>query len=243
MHGAIWGEPDASAAAVDRLQVKYLEATVRTIVGAAGLSGALLLAACSAGNQPADETLRKDLELAFTASPITLQESPQGAQVISPIERTVPQVKKRAPSQRVVKHTPAPVRTQAPVEVAEADVSEEVEAAPVEVADARVDDIAPVVSSRPQPVSSGGVAGGNGDYGRGGGEAIGTIIGVVLRGGHAGIDDCDPRVDGRRGRGGRIAINNRIPVVGTFPAGRIQGTFPGSGRLTASLPRGGRVRF
>jgi hypothetical protein len=222
---------------------KDLEDTVRRIVGAAGVAGALLFVACSESNQPLDEGFRKDLELAFTASPITLQESPEGAQVVSPIERTAPQVRKAAPSQRVAKHRPAPVRTQAPVEVVEADVSEEVEEAPVELADARVDDITPIVTARPQPVYSGGAGGGDGDYGRSRGEGIGTIIGVVLRGGHAGIDDCDPRVDGRRGRGGQIAINNRIPVVGTFPAGRIQGTFPGSGRLTASLPRGGRVRF
>ena len=217
---------------------------MRTIVGAAGLAGALLLAACSEPVKSVDESLKKDLELAFNGSPITLQESPKSAKVVSAIERTTPQVKKRSPSQRAVKHTPAPVETKAPVEVAEAEVSEEVEPAPVEVAEVRTDDVTVIPSARPQPVNTSGVGGGgDGDYDRGRHEGIGSIIGVVLRGGHAGIDDCDPRVDGRRGRGGRIAINNRIPVVGTFPAGRIQGTFPGSGRLTASLPRNGRVRF
>ena len=207
---------------------------MRTIVGAAGLAGALLLAACSEPGTSVDESLKKDLELAFTASPITLQESPKPAQVVSPLERTAPQVKRKTTTQRAVRHAPAPVQTQAPVEVAQADLSTEVEEAPVEVA-VREDDIDVIPSSRPQPVNPGPVGGGDGEYGRRGGDGIGSIISVVLRGGHAGIDDCDPRVDGRRGRGGHVSINNRIPVVGTFP---------GSGRMTASLPRGGgRVRF
>lgn len=213
---------------------------MRTIVGVAGLAGALLLAACSEPVKSVDDSLKKDLELAFTESPITLQETAKSAQVVSAIERTARPVKKQALSRRTVKHTPAPVETRAPVEVAEADVSEELELAPVEVAEVRTDELPSIPSSRPQPVHT---SGGSGDYERGSDQGMGSIIGVVLRGGHAGIDDCDPRVDGRRGRGGRIAINNRIPVVGTFPAGRIQGTFPGSGRLTASLPRNGRVRF
>ena len=72
---------------------------------------------------------------------------------------------------------------------------------------------------------------GAGDIGRG----IGTVIGVIIRGGVMDGDDCDPRTDGRA-RGG-ISINNRIPVIGTtFPVGG--GTFPGSGRVG-----GGRRRF
>ena len=214
----------------------YPEDKVRKFVGVAGVSAALLAAACTGSKQSVDEGLRKDLELASTASPITLASSPKGAQVVSAIERTAPAPKRVAPSQRAVRHTPAPSRTLTPVEVEEADVAEEAETAPVEVAEAP-QEIAPVPSARPRPVESPGTGGGYGDMGPGHGETVGTIIAVVLRGGHAGVDDCDPRVDGRRGRGGRIAINNRIPVVGTFPAGRIQGTFPGSGRLS------GRVRF
>lgn len=217
---------------------------MRKFVGVAGFSVALLAAACTGTEQqPVDEGLRKDLELAFTASPITLASSPKGAQVVSAIERTAPAPKRVAPSQRAVRHVPAPSRVQAPVEVEEADVAEEVEPAPVEVAEVP-EEVAPVPSARPRPVESPATGGGYGDIGDigggGRGASVGTIIGVVLRGGHAGVDDCDPRVDGRRGRrGGHIAINNRIPVVGTFPAGRIQGTFPGSGRIASS----GRVRF
>ena len=216
---------------------------MRTIVRLAGVTGVLLVAACSGKDQVADDEFRKDLELASTASPITLQNSQARAQVVSAIERTTPPAPRRAaPSQRVAKHTPAPRSRPAPVEVEEADVSEELEPMPVEIAEAPVE-AAPLPSSRPQPVASSGGGTYEGEIGRNRGSSVGSIIGVVLRGGHGGIDECDPRTDGRRGGRGSISINNRIPVIGTFPAGRIQGTFPGSGRLAASLPRGGRVRF
>jgi hypothetical protein len=203
---------------------------VRTIVGAASLTGALLLAACSEPGKSVDESLKKDLELAFTSSPITLQESPKTAQVVSAIERTAPQVRRITATQRAVRHTPAPVVAQAPVEVEAPAVVEE---APIDVAvNEQIGDIIP--SSRPQPVTPAPVGRDDGIYERGNGDGIGSVIGVVLRGGHAGIDDCDPRVDRRRGRGAHVSINNRIPIVGTFP---------GSGRI-ASMPRGsGRVRF
>jgi hypothetical protein len=216
-------------------RLKFPEDKVRKFVGVAGVSVALLAAACTGTEQSVDEGLKKDLELASTASPITLASSPNAAQVVSAIERTAPAPRRIAPSQRAVRHTPAPSPVQAPVEVEAADVSDEVEPAPVEIAEVP-EEVAPVPSARPRPVESPGTGGGYGDIGGGRGESVGTIIGVVLRGGHAGVDDCDPRVDGRRGRGGHIAINNRIPVVGTFP---------GSGRLSSAIPRsgGGRVRF
>ena len=216
---------------------------MRTIIRLAGLAGVLVVAACSGKSESVDDGLKRDLELASAASPITLQNSEARAQVVSAIERTAPPAPKRvARSQRVAKHVPAPRSLPAPVEVEQAEVSEEIEEAPAEVAEAPAE-VAPLPSPRPQPVASSGVGGGSGDRGIGRGEAIGAIIGVVLRGGIGGVDECDPRYDGRHGRGGSIAINNRIPVIGTFPAGRIQGTFPGSGRLQAGLPRGGRVRF
>jgi hypothetical protein len=77
------------------------------------------------------------------------------------------------------------------------------------------------VSPRPTPVGSapaptdagsGGVGGGSRGGGLGGvGEAIGTIIGVVVvRGGAGGIDHCDPRRD-RRPNNGPIAMPNPYP--------------------------------
>jgi len=104
---------------------------------------------------------------------------------------------------------------------------------------------APVVivqepTPEPTPVSLPSNAG-SGDEGRGDGRSIGEggigerrpgggiagtlggIIGaVVIRGGHGGVDKCDPRTDGRRGRGGIIS---RRPDFGMpSPVGR--GTFP-----------------
>jgi hypothetical protein len=209
---------------------------VRTIVKVAGVAGALLLGACGGKDQLVDDSFKKDLELASAASPITLQNTQAGAQVVSAIERTTPPAPKRiAASQRVARHTPAPRATPRPVEVEAADVSPEVVEAPVQVAEAPVD-IAPLPSRRPQPVTASGGGrdiGDAGDIGDRRGDGIGTIIGVVLRGGHGGIDECDPRTDGRRGGRGTIAINNRIPIIGTFP---------GSGRLGSAIPSG-RVRF
>jgi hypothetical protein len=103
------------------------------------------------------------------------------------------------------------------------------------------------VSPRPTPVGSapaptdagsGGVGGGSRGGGLGGvGEAIGTIIGVVVvRGGSGGIDHCDPRIDGRRRpnngpialpnprypgpRGTDIIAQNPFPRRPTFPSRR-----------------------
>ncbi len=214
---------------------------MRTTVRFGGAVMALVLAACSGTKELADKGFLEDLELASAATPIALQKSGDAAQVVSAIERTSPPAPKRvAPSRRVAKYKPAPRAVPAPVETAVAgDVSEELE--PVLVSETPVE-VASLPSPRPQPVYSPG-AGSEGDgVGNERSDGIGSIIGVVLRGGHAGVDDCDPRTDGRRRRGG-MAVNNRIPVIGTFPAGRIQGTFPGSGRITASLPRSGRTRF
>jgi len=220
-----------------------VEEEVRTIVKLAGIAGVLLFTACGGKDPAVSDDFRKDLELASASSPITLATSQPAAQIVSAIERTAPPAPRRvAQSQRAPKHRPAPRALPAPVEVEEADLSEEVEAEPVEPSPAPVE-VAPLPSPRPQPVASSGGSVGDGGLGRGDrGPGIGTIIGVVLRGGSGGIDECDPRTDGRRG--GMISINNRIPVIGTFPGtGRIQGTFPGSGRLQATLPNGGRVRF
>jgi hypothetical protein len=215
------------------------EDKVRTIVRLAGIAGAITLAACSSNDKSVNDDFKKDLERASTASEITLPSSQAGAQVVSAIERTTPPApRKIAQSQRAPKHKAAPTRTPAPVEVEQADVSTEVEPAPIEPAPAPVEAVA-LPSPRPQPVASNGGGSGDGEIGRGRGNVgagIGTVIGVILRGGIVDGDDCDPRSEGRP-RGG-IAVNNRIPVIGTFP---------GSGRIgggTMSLPgNGGRRRF
>jgi hypothetical protein len=204
---------------------RYMENNMRTFVRLAGAAGALALAACGGSDKVSDD-FQRDLDRASTASEITLPQAQTATQVVSSIERMTPPAPRRvAPSQRVAKHKPAPTREPAPVEVEQADVSTEVEPAPVEPSPAPVAE-APLPSPRPRPVASAGGAGdgqggiGSGDSGRGG--TIGTIIGVVLRGGVVDGDDCDPRSEGRP-RGG-ISINNRIPVIGTFPgSGRVGG--------------------
>lgn len=179
--------------------------------------------------------LKKDLEMASRSDAISLPTSQPAAQVVSAIERTTPPAPRRmAPSQRVAKHRAAPRGTPAPVEVEQADVSEDVQQTLVEPSPAPVE-VAPLPSPRPRPVASSGAGSGDGSIGRGRGDqgiGIGTIIGVILRGGVVDGDQCDPRTDGRRG-GIHTAVNNRIPVIGTFP---------GSGRIGGGLPRG-RTRF
>jgi hypothetical protein len=216
----------------DRIEMD-LEDKVRKIAGVSGMVAVLVLAGCSNSERLADDALQKDLALAFTSTPIDLQKPAGAAQVVSSIERTAPPVRRAAPSQRLAKHAPAPRSTPAPVEVVSAAAAEP-EPAPVRIAEAPAQGTI-VAGPRPQPVESSGGAGPMVDvYGGNGGVGIG----VVLRGGRAGVDHCDPRTDGRRDRGDRggyIAINNRIPIVGTFP---------GSGRVATSVPSaGGRRRF
>lgn len=225
---------------------------VRTIVKLAGVAGVLVVAACSGKDGAMNSDLKKDLELASTASEITLPASQPAAQVVSAIERTQPVARRVAQSQRAPKHRAAPRALPAPVEAQKADLSTEVEPQPVEVSPAPTE-VAPLPSQRPRPVASNGTGGGDGrvgsgrgDQGTGIGSGIGTIIGVVLRGGGVDGDECDPRTDGRGRNGGTIAINNRIPVIGTFPgSGRIGTAATVGGMILGGRGRatGGRTRF
>jgi hypothetical protein len=236
-------EPD------DRLK-QDTEDKVRKLVSVGVIAGVLVVAACSSKDAGMSADLKKDLDAASASNSIDLATSKTpGDQVVSAIERTTPPApKKIASSQRVAKHTAAPKGIPAPVEVKKADVSTEVEAQPVETAPAPVDP-APLPSPRPQPVAS--TAGGGDREGRAGGSNIGSILGgiftVVVRGGGVDGDNCDPRTEGP---GGHTAINNRMPVIGTFPgSGRIGGanlpvgTYPGSGRIGGGGVGRGRGRF
>ena len=210
---------------------------MRTFVKLAGVAGALVLAACSGKDSAVSADLKKDLERASTASEITLPQAQSAAQVVSAIERTTPPApRKVAQSQRVPKHRAAPKATPRPVEVEEPQIATEVEPEPVEVTQAPASEPAAIPSQRPRPVASSGAGSGNGDLGRGrgrgnisiGAEVIGSVIGVVLRGGIVDGDECDPRTDGRRG-GIHTPTNTRFPIGA--------GTFPGSGRIGS----GGRI--
>jgi hypothetical protein len=193
-------------------------------------AGAVLLAACSGDKKASiNDDLKKDLELASSSDGITLANSSPnaGQQVVSAIERTSPPARQQTPSNRVRKHKPAPkspprvVRAEAPATVTETvqqSVAQQPNADPTPVS-ARPQ---PVAVSYPSGPSSGGDDGRVSSGGSGAGAVIGTILGAVIRGGVVGdVDRCDPRTDGRRGRGG-ILINQRVPVGFPIP-GRIGG--------------------
>ena len=219
---------------------------MRKLVSLVGMAGVLVVAACSSRDAVMSDELKKDLDAASASNAIDLANAHQapGAQVVSAIERTTPPApRKIALSQRVVKHRAAPQGVPAPVEVQKADVSTEVEPQPVEVAPAPVEP-ATLPSPRPQPVAT--TTGGGGRDGRAGGSGIGSILGgiftIVIRGGGVDGDECDPRTDGRHG--GNTSINNRMPVIGTFPgSGRIGNNYPTTGRGMGGPMRRGRTRF
>ncbi|HEV2018657.1 MAG TPA: hypothetical protein VGQ98_10170 [Gemmatimonadaceae bacterium] len=199
-------------------------------------AGAVLLAACGGDKKVAmNDDLKNDLALASSSDGITLANSSPnaGQQVISAIERIAPPTRQPAPSTRVRRHKAAPkappqvAKTTAPATVAE---SEPQSVAPEPVAN----DPTPV-SPRPQPVAvsypSGPSSGGDdGRVNRGSsaGAILGTILGVVIRGGVVTDGDaCDPRTDSRPRS--RTTIGNRYP----YPIG--------NGRVItgrATVPRG-----
>lgn len=197
-----------------------------------------VLSACGGNKSAVSDELMKDLELASSADGISLgNEAVSSTQVVSSIERTTPPARAVAKSAPVKRHKPARksppqvVRTVAPAEVTEPEPTE------VSMVFTPIESDAPI-SPRPQPVavSYPSVPSSDGSDGRVGGGSttgavIGTIFGVVLRGGSAGDDHCDPRVDRRR-RGTRVSINNRLP----FPTGA-----SGLGRVAIGRRTGGNV--
>lgn len=188
-----------------------------------------ILSACSGGNKSAvSDDLLKDLELASSADGISLGNESVAStqQFVSSIERTTPParaVAKSAPVKRYKaarKSPPQVVRTEARAAVTESEPTE------VNMVFTPIESDAPI-SRRPQPVavsypsapssdgSDGRVGGGSST-----GAVIGTVFGVVLRGGIAGDDHCDPRVDRRR-RGTRVSVNNRMPFPTRSGLGRV----------------------
>jgi hypothetical protein len=198
----------------------------------------MLLAACSGDKKVAmNDDLKNDLALASSSDGITLANSSPnaGQQVISAIERTAPPTRQQAPSTRVRRHKAAP---KAPPQVAKTTAPATVAATePQSVAPEPVANDPTPVSPRPQPVAvsypSGPSSGGDdGSVNRGSsaGAILGTILGVVIRGGVVTDgDSCDPRTDGR-GRN-RTAVNRQIPFPINIGPGRVggRGTFPSRG--------------
>jgi hypothetical protein len=214
---------------------------MRMELKAATLTLAVLLGACSRREEPT-ATLSDDLkrDLAAASAPGDLAVAPQSYQrmrFVSDAERT--RAAQPAKRPKVTRNPIRPTVRRAPKAETVADVSTAKEAvaeapaqpAPAEPVSAPLPEPM-VIAQRPTPdpvyVPSRGSPGdgGMGERGRNGGiGGIGGILGgiftgVVIRGGHGGVDKCDPRTDGR-GRGGVIDR----PVFGMpVPTGRT--TFP-----------------
>jgi len=196
------------------------------LVKVATLSLAVLAGACSTGKEQTaalPEDLQKDLAVASSSASdlTTAPRSFEPTRVVSAMERGV--TAKRAKSIVATKKRTKPVRRPQPVSKPAESLADAEEvgtsaalptptvtpsSAPVATAPEPV-----VIGQRPAPDPavipaanpSGEGDGGMGARRRGGGIGglggiLGGIIGgVVIRGGHGGVDKCDPRTDGRRG--------------------------------------------
>jgi hypothetical protein len=207
---------------------------VRKFVIASVLPVAALALACGRGksNEQAatlPDDLRKDLqaasassvELASTARDykptrvVSAIESPATSAPVRRRSRPRPVAKPVAANQPEVAKAPDPA-PENKVDVAEPQPSVETPAPAIDTpTDVAVVPRPTPVGSAPAPTDagSGDVGGGTRGGGLGGiGEAIGTVIGVVIiRGGAGGIDHCDPRIDGRGTNGPLMIPNTRIP--------------------------------
>lgn len=224
---------------------------MRTDVKVAALSLAVALAACNSRQEQAtglSDDLKRDL--AAAAAPGDLATAPsayQRTRFVSDVEMN--RARKPAPKVVASKRKTTPVRRPEAVRTPAADVvaepsvasNEESAPAPTPVAAPEAINTDPVViaqqpsePSAPAPAPTAGRGddgrsvgqGGIGDRSAGGGLGgiLGGIIGaVVIRGGHGGIDKCDPRTDGRR-RGGMGGVLDRPDFGMPVPMGRP--TFP-----------------
>jgi len=199
---------------------------MRTDVKVATLSLAVVLGACNARQEQAtglSEDLQKDLAVASAASDLA-PKSYQRARFVSEVEMAS-RTKLPAPKLVATKRRTKPVRRPAPTARPANDVVEDTKVAANEEPAPAVT-ATPAAASAPEPVvivqqpttetapAPAPVNPGRGDDGRSVGEGgigerrrggglggmLGGIIGaVVIRGGHGGVDKCDPRTDGRRG--------------------------------------------
>jgi hypothetical protein len=215
---------------------------MRTDWKVAALSLALVLAACGKRQDQAaalPDDLKKDLAAA-SASSGDLAIAPQSyrrMRFVSDIEQSRASVPAKRPKishhhdRMTASHQPAASEASTDV-AAEPMVSMASESpAPVSTPSAPASEPTVVIAQRPSPEPASAPAGssdsGVGDRGQGGGLGglLGGIIGaVVIRGGHGGVDHCDPRTDGRA----RPTVIERPDFGMPLPTG--QTTFPGSRR-------------
>jgi hypothetical protein len=221
---------------------------MRTDVKVAALSLAILAGACGTRKEQTTgltEDLKKDLAMASApASDLaTAPNSYQRMRFVSAVE----QARSSTPAKRPVatKRRTAPVRRPEAVSKPANDVVDEPAVAASEtpaatpapeavttVSEPVVINQQPAAEPAPVPVATGNNgSGGDGEIGErrrgrgigGLGGIFGGIIGaVVIRGGHGGVDKCDPRTDGRN----RPPMIERpdfglpLPTGQTFPARR-----------------------
>ncbi len=221
---------------------------MRGLTKVAALSTALLVAAC--GKQAAttaegglDAALQRDLALA-SAQGVELakhgQALPQASQVVSAVEQLPQKRRIAAAPRRAAASVPEPqpeevkvgnepaqtLEVETAVAAQTAELPQPVQTTVPEPAPVPVPEPTAGPAPLPMPSNDGGY--GEGDHGARGRGGWGGI-GVVIRGGSAGDDHCDPRHDGRR-RGG-VLINTRMPggggmvPTGTFPGGGGRGVF------------------
>ena len=213
---------------------------MRTDLKVASLALGLALSACSRREEPT-ATLSDDLkrDLAVASSSNDLATAPQNYQrmrfvsdvelpkaepahrpsvakkPIRPVIRKSPKAAEPLPEPAKAPEVIAVVNKPAPVPTSEAPIPE-----PVVIAQRPTPDYTPsnVPASLPSDEGIGERRRGGGVGGLGG--ILGGIMGgVVIRGGHGGVDKCDPRTDGR----GRAPVFD-TPVSGMpIPIGR---TFP-----------------
>jgi hypothetical protein len=219
---------------------------MRKHVKVATLSLAVFAGACGTSKEKSaalPDDLQKDLAAASApASDLaTAPKSFEPTRFVSEMERTAApvRVKKIVATKRKTKPMLRPVAVMKPAEeVAAAETAGTSEMAPSTTKAPAPSDLPtipePVASAPDQgaepanyPVPSRGGSGGDGGIGqRGRGRGIGglggilggIIGGVVIRGGHGGVDKCDPRTDGRTSGVFIIGPNSGMPLpTGTFP--------------------------
>ena len=211
---------------------------MRTIRGFAIVTAAVAVASCS--NQSSsvavpDEALSRDLAIAASEA---VELAPRGgghalsAAEIAPPSTTVRRSSSSPKPSPREEPTPAPVSVE-PAEIVAIADEVQLEEAPVGLP---VETETPAPARRPAPIPVDYPVGGGTGPNDGGG--IGTVIGVVIRGGAVGDDDCAIHRRPRPGIGGvmvgvgspvgiargpvirgGVAINDRMPrrSVGTFP--------------------------
>lgn len=195
---------------------------MRTVSNVAAFSLALLLSACSKRPEPTaslPDDLQKDLAAAASASQLaTAPQTYQRMRFVSDIERSRATTPASRPKvSRRHEHMTASNHASADPIVSMASHTLETVTTPAE---APAPEPTIVVAAQPAPepmvMQPGGPSdAGVSDHGSGIGSVLGGILaGVVIRGGRAGPDKCDPRTDGRA-RGtitGRPDFSMPIPI-------------------------------